>query len=156
MFGSTGSWYYSSLAGLKRAAGSRSWSKPLVEPPRPTEALLHHLTWANATIDTPMGPISSAWSVLPRDKSYQAERQTQYSLHTTFPPNSQGRILLPISSLATLQEGSVVIWKNGMVTDAMVTVPGIKNVKAGENGHTIVVDVGSGTYSFTAVGSQLY
>jgi alpha-L-rhamnosidase len=62
MFGVSGDWYYSTLAGLGRAPGSRSWSSLVIAPPTPASEVLANLSWASASIDTPMGLASSAWS----------------------------------------------------------------------------------------------
>ena len=61
MFGAAGSWYYSSLAGLSRAPDSRSWQKLLITPPS-ADDVIEQLSFASASIDSPMGLVSSAWA----------------------------------------------------------------------------------------------
>ena len=70
MFGAAGKWYYSTLAGLGRAPASRSWKNLVIAPPGPTfdgrmSVYGSNVSWAAASIDTPMGLVSNAWSTLP-------------------------------------------------------------------------------------------
>lgn len=60
MFGAAGSWYYSTLAGLDRAPNSRSWSDLVIAPPAAAD-ILSQLSYASASIDTPMGLAAAAW-----------------------------------------------------------------------------------------------
>jgi len=62
MFGGVGNWYYSSLAGLGRKVGSRSWQNLVISPPR-DPAIFSQLTYAGASIDSTMGLVSSSWTV---------------------------------------------------------------------------------------------
>jgi hypothetical protein len=61
MFGAAGSWYYSTLAGLGRAPDSRSWQNLVISPPYAAD-VLSQLSWAGASIDSPMGLVGSSWS----------------------------------------------------------------------------------------------
>ena len=61
MFGAAGSWYYSTLAGLGRAKGSRSWQRLSITPPS-SPALLAQLSSASASIDSAMGAVASGWA----------------------------------------------------------------------------------------------
>ena len=63
MFGGAGSWSYSTLAGLSRAVDSRSWNDLVIQPPGPETGLHANLSWASASIDTPMGLVAAAWAV---------------------------------------------------------------------------------------------
>jgi hypothetical protein len=65
MFGAAGSWYYTTLAGLGRAQGSRSWLDLVLTPPS-SPALLSQLSYAGASIDTTMGRVASSWVTPPR------------------------------------------------------------------------------------------
>jgi hypothetical protein len=71
MFGGSGNWYYNTLAGLARTPGSRSWSNLQITPPGPSTGILSTLAWAGASIDTPMGMVSVAWSA-PTVNNYAA------------------------------------------------------------------------------------
>ncbi len=62
MFGGVGSWYYSTLAGLGRAVGSRSWQDLVIRPPS-APAVLQQLNFAAASIDSTMGLVESSWAV---------------------------------------------------------------------------------------------
>ena len=62
-FGGSGSWYYSTLAGLGRVPGSRSWAALAIAPP--AGDVLLNLTWASASIDTPMGLVAVSWAAQP-------------------------------------------------------------------------------------------
>jgi len=74
MWGSSGYYYYSSLAGLARADGSHSWATLALAPPRPAtnggggggdngvSSVLDVLHSAAASIDTPMGLVASSWA----------------------------------------------------------------------------------------------
>ena len=51
---------YQDYAGLGRLAGSRSWTGLSIAPP--DGDVLDTLSYASASIDTPMGLVASAWS----------------------------------------------------------------------------------------------
>ena len=61
MFGAAGSWYYSTLAGLGRAPGSRSWQDLVIAPPG-ADDVLSQLSYASASIDSSMGLVGSSWT----------------------------------------------------------------------------------------------
>lgn len=144
MYGGSGSWYYSTLAGLQRAPGSRSWRNLIIAPPAP--GALSNLTWANASIDTPMGLVGSAWSVT---------RQGRYTLHATVPTNAQAQIVMPaingaLDEQTIVREGEhgAVVWNDGgFVSGAS---DGVKSASAGFDGKSVMLTVGSGSYSFTS------
>jgi hypothetical protein len=54
--------YYHTLAGLSRAPNSRSWSDLVIAPAASAEVLTQ-LSYASASIDTPMGLASSSWEL---------------------------------------------------------------------------------------------
>ena len=60
-FGGGGSWYFTHVAGLGRARGSRGWSTLEIAPVPVTPAL----TWASASVSTPIGFASSSWTAAP-------------------------------------------------------------------------------------------
>ncbi len=61
MFGGVGNWYFSTLAGLDRAPGSRSWQDLVIRPPGAPEVLAV-LNFAGASIDSTMGLVASSWT----------------------------------------------------------------------------------------------
>jgi len=151
MYGGSGSWYFSTLAGLQRAPGSRSWRDLIIAPPAP--GTLSNLTWANASIDTPMGLVSSSWS---------APQRGRYTLRAVVPPNAQARIIVPTTNGAfdaqtTVSEGDsgaeVVVWEGGAYAPGAAD-SGIWSASAGADGRSVVLTVGSGSYTFAAVSGQ--
>ena len=146
MYGGCGSWYYSTLAGLQRAPGSRSWRDLIIAPPAP--GALSNLTWANASIDTPMGLVSSSWS---------SSHSGRYTLCATIPPNARARVVVPTPGgvsafLATVTEGTnsamVAVWRGGSFVPG---AKGVRNASAGSGGRSVVLAVGSGSYQFIAM-----
>lgn len=113
-------------------------------PPAPGS--LSDLTWANASIDTPMGRVGSAWSV-----SAGVEGQV-YRLHVTVPGNARGQVVVPVSPAMTVKESGVVVWAGGSPVSegGMATVGGIVVAAAGDGGRSVVFDVGGGAYTFVA------
>jgi alpha-L-rhamnosidase len=143
MYGGTGSWYYSTLAGLRRAPGSRSWRDLIIAPPAP--GTLSSLTWVNSSIDTPMGLVRSSWS---------ATQKGRFTLRAIVPPNAQARIVMPTvngdGQTAVVSEGesAAVVWKDGgFVAGAC---DGIRSASASADGQSVVLTVGSGSYSFAS------
>ena len=141
-YGGSGSWYYATLAGLQRAPGSRSWRELVIAPPAP--GTLSNLTWANASIDTPMGLVSSAWSA----------RRGQYTLHAIIPPNARARITMPtvngmLNTQTTVSESGAVVWSGSAHAPGAVK-NGIRSASAGTDGRSVLFTVGSGSFSFVA------
>jgi hypothetical protein len=60
MFGGAQWHYFSDYAGLGRTPNSRSWSDLVIAPP--DADVLDILSYASASIDSPMGLVSSAWT----------------------------------------------------------------------------------------------
>ena len=144
-YGSTGSWYYSTLAGLGRAHGSRSWNDLVIAPP--SGRVLANLSWANASIDTPMGLVRSAWSASPQAASSSG---AVYTLSITLPPNARARVTVPTISaaaVASVTEGGRLVWAHGAF---VAGVSGVTSAAEGLNGHAVVFQVGSGSYEFEA------
>lgn len=142
MYGGAGSWYYSTLAGLRRRSGSRSWRDLIIAPPGP--GTLSNLTWANASIDTPMGLVSSSWSAT----------QRVYRLHAVVPPNAQARIVMPTVGILNVQtrvteKESGAVWRDGGFVLSAAS-EGIRSATAGADRKSVVLTVGSGSYSFTS------
>eukprot|EP00038_Savillea_parva_P019866 m.29376 g.29376 ORF g.29376 m.29376 type:complete len:1049 (+) comp4590_c0_seq1:93-3239(+) len=174
MFGSTGVWYYTTLAGMKKAPGTRSWNSLIIAPPR--DGLLQILDWANASIDTPIGTIRSAWSVpthstitsrstptsasaaasaaAPASATATAPAATAdrlgevYRLDITVPPNAAAVVDVPTvgpATTASVLEGGHAVWSGGKFVPG---VAGVVSATVGTDGRSIVFQVMSGTYSF--------
>ena len=143
LFGVTGGWYFSALAGLGRAPGSRSWTRLAIAPP--DGAVLANLTWAAASIDTPMGLASSSW-VGPADDIF-------YVASCTVPVGAVADVRVPTVMFAvnaTIVEGAA----NSTVWTRAAFVPGTPGVTAGvASPDTVSVHftVGSGSYVFTVL-----
>jgi len=159
MYGGTGAWYYTTLVGLRRAAGSRSWSDVVFAPPAQPVVkggVLATLSWANASIDTPMGTVSAAWRVHPSSSRQTTTRQpirtkSVYSLQILLPPNARATVLLPIlvvasAATATVTESGRTIWRAGKY------LPGARGITGGVLGEdgTVNFSVLSGSYRFAA------
>lgn len=156
MYGGSGSWYYSTLAGLQRAPGSRSWSDLVIAPPASSSGILADLTWANASIDTPMGLVTSAWSTSPHSSTGGAgatpskpkRTKVVYSLVTVLPPNARARVTVPTLAAAAkvvVAEGGRTVWQSNAYVPG---VAGIASGAAGADGESVVFSVGSGQYHF--------
>ena len=61
MFGSSAAWYFWGLAGMARARGARSWTSLAFAPPTFASGVPGDLSFASASVDTPMGRVASAW-----------------------------------------------------------------------------------------------
>jgi alpha-L-rhamnosidase len=132
MFGSVGAWFYQALAGIKVGADGPGYRQIRIEP-----QIARDLAWASGTVETVRGTVSSAWSHFPGATS----------LEVTIPVNSQARIVIPTEAKATevvVREGEQVVWDKGQYVPG---VPGVTGASQERDG-SIVVEVGSGRYSF--------
>lgn len=140
--GGSGSWYYTTLAGLRRASSSRSWKELVIVPPAP--GTISDLTWANASIETPMGLVGSAWRWdNPVDGSHS------YRLQATVPQNARAQVIMPTfvsPSTATVLDGGHIVWSHG----AFVADTGLINASAAQmDEKAVVFEVGGGDYLFS-------
>jgi alpha-L-rhamnosidase len=132
MFGSVGAWFYQALAGIIGGADGPGYRQIRIAP-----QIARDLTWASGTVETVRGTVSSAWSHSPG----------LISLDVTIPVNSQARIVIPKEEEATelaVREGEQVVWEKGKYVPG---VPGVTGASQERNG-SIVLEVGSGRYSF--------
>jgi alpha-L-rhamnosidase len=134
MLASVGSWLYKALAGIAidpvdpAAPGfARFTLRPLVTD---------DLTFVRASLETPRGPVRTAWE---RDEGH-------FSLHVEVPVGSQAQIRLPEAwsgSGIWITETGRLIWKE----DALVELPdGI--LHASRDGACVIFTTGSGVYDF--------
>jgi len=141
MYGAPGAFYYSSLAGLRREPGSRSWRALLLAPPGGASGVWANLTSAAATQSTPMGTVAVSWALLAGGASY--------ALNATLPPGAVATLVLPTlraPGAAVVAEGGVPVWARGAFLPG---VPGVASGAAGADGESVVFAVGSGDYAFT-------
>lgn len=94
MFTSNEVWAYQGLAGLQPHPEAGAWDRVLIKPAPPLDGTLQ---WVNATIQTPRGVLSSAWT-------YYASNNT-LALTVCVPPNMRAEVWLPISGVS-LDPGS--------------------------------------------------
>jgi alpha-L-rhamnosidase len=140
MYGAPGAFYYSSLAGLRRAPGSRSWRALLLAPPGSASGVWANLSAASAEQSTPMGAVALAWAL---------GAGPRYALNATLPPNAAARVVMPTlrpAALALIQEGGATVWAAGRFVPG---VPGVASGAAGADGQSVEFDVGSGVYAFS-------
>jgi alpha-L-rhamnosidase len=132
MFGSVGAWFYQALAGINLEPDGVGYRRIRIEP-----QIVRDLAWASGTLETVRGAVSSAWNHSPG----------VVTLDVTIPANSQARVVIPKEAEATevvVREGQEVVWEKGHYVPG---VPGVTGASQEKNG-SIVVEVGSGQYSF--------
>lgn len=118
-YGAVGEWMYRTLGGI--APAEAGYRRVLVRP-RPGAGV----TWAQAALRTPYGPVSTVWRL----------EDGALSLDLVVPPGATAEVVLPAASPAAVTEGG------RPVTDA----PDV--VVLGAAGDETRLDVGSGRYSF--------
>ena len=141
MYGAPGAFYFSTLAGLRRTPGSRSWHSLMIVPPGNASSVWSNLTSATAEQYTPMGDIQVAWAL--------GSGGDYYALNVTLPPNSAARVVVPTlrpAASAVIAEGGTTVWAGGRFVPG---VPGVSSGAAGSDGESVEFAVGSGTFSFT-------
>jgi alpha-L-rhamnosidase len=125
--GSVDAWFYRFLAGLSPALPG--WKKIRVRP-----HVLGDLTFVEASLETVAGRIGSAWK----------RAGDVFSLDVRVPVGSTGEVRVPLLGPgARVLESGKSLWRAGHAVDP---VPGI--VLAGDDGRSVVFEIGSGTYSF--------
>ena len=140
MYGAPGAFYFSSLAGLRRAPGSRSWGALLLAPPGNASGVWANLSAASAEQSTPMGTVALAWTLGPG---------LHYALNATLPPNAAARVIVPTlrpAAHAVIAEGGATVWAAGQFVPG---VPGVVSGVAGADGESVEFAVGSGAFLFT-------
>jgi alpha-L-rhamnosidase len=152
MFASAGAFSFSSYAGIGRAEGSRSWRSIVIKPPAPAEGV--NLSWAAASIDTPMGLVATLWTS--QSESEGGGRgggggAPVFALNATLPANGVSEIwvptvIAPSSAELTVAEGGIAVWKSGAFQPGAVA--GLFGAAADSAGPFIVFRAGSGAYAF--------
>ena len=133
MMGSIGAWFYQALAGINTET-------PGYERLRIQPQIVRDLRWASASTESLRGTISSSWTHSPGI----------ITLDVVIPMNSVATVTIPKEeemTEVTVREGERVIWEGGKF------VPGAPGVTGGRQANgDIVLDVGSGRYSFKLTG----
>jgi alpha-L-rhamnosidase len=129
MLGSVGYWFFSALGGINPAS-------PGYRTIRIAPQVARDLGWASATTETVRGRVSCSWKQSPDD----------VRVEVTVPVNSTAQVVLP----KHLEMGDVVVREgNRVVWEKNRYVPGTPGVAgAAQEGRSIRIDVGSGTYVF--------
>ena len=138
---------YTTLAGLRRAPGSRSWRELVISPPAP--GTLTNLSWANASIDTPMGVVGSSW----RFETAVGGGHT-FSLNATVPQNGRALVIMPtlvdaatatVLDLSSQKKGGSLVWNHGIFVHGSGFVKGSVH----SDGRAVAFEVGGGDYVLT-------
>ena len=126
-FGAVGDWMYQNIGGIGLDPAEPGYRRSRIAPRRGAG-----LTSASASLDTPFGALTSAW---------RTEGQ-RFALNVTVPANTAAEITLWDTRVDRVRE-------SGAALDASA---GVRNVK--QRGNDVVVEVGSGRYSFTVAESE--
>ena len=122
-FGAVGDWMYQNIGGIDLDAAAPGYRHARIAP-RPGAGL----TSASASIETGYGKLSTAWKL-------EGQR---FVLDVTVPANTSAEITMWDARLDDVREGGV----------SLTARDGIR--AAHQRGNDVVVDVGSGSYSFAA------
>ena len=122
-YGAVGDWMYQTVAGLD-ADPDRPGYKHVRIQPQPGGGL----TSARAALETMYGRAESRWELA----------DGQFTLHVGIPPNATATVLIPGAAQGGVTESGVPVGEADGVT-AVST-----------DGNDVVVEIGSGTYTFVA------
>jgi alpha-L-rhamnosidase len=131
MFGSVGAWFYQALGGIN--AETPGYGKIRIQP-----QMARDLDWASASVETVRGTVTCSWRRSPGTTT----------VDVTVPVNSTATVVIPKPEEATellVREGEGVVWEDGKY---VAGVPGVSGASQGDGGD-IVIEVGSGQYTFT-------
>jgi alpha-L-rhamnosidase len=120
-FGAVGDWMYQNIGGIDVDSAAPGYRRSRIAP-RPGAGL----TSANASLETLYGTLSSAWRL----------ERGRFTLNVTVPPNTSAEVTLWDAPLDQVRESGV----------ALTPGDGVRAVR--QRGNDVVVDVGSGSYSF--------
>jgi alpha-L-rhamnosidase len=127
-YGAIGEWLYRVVAGIDVDPAEPGYKHILFQP-QPGGGL----TSVRAAIDSPYGPVASAWELTEAD----------FRLSITVPANTHATVRLPASSLAEVSEGGRSLAAGNGILRAQIA------------GNAAVIEVGSGSYDFTTTGLNL-
>jgi hypothetical protein len=135
-------WMFDTLLGLSRppeASGPAAFSAVAMAPP-----LIDSLPSMSGAVESVRGRVALAWA-------WQgAPMASLFALNASLPPTVRGSISVPVIGLSnpTVTESGAVVFANGAY------VPGVAGVSgAARAGSYVVLNVGSGDYSFTTAAS---
>jgi len=124
-FGAVGDWMYQNIGGIDLDPGAPGYRRSRIAP-RPGAGL----TSASASLETVYGKLSTAWKL---DGGGAGQR---FVLDVTIPANTSAEITLWDARLDQVREAGVPLDSRDGVRAAH------------QRGPDVVVDVGSGSYSF--------
>ena len=132
--------FYDSIAGIQEPGfyGAREF-KPGYGHIRIKPHVLGDLTYANASIKTVRGVISSSWK----------RTKDSFVLEIEIPVGSTAKVSVPTLALkeVAVTEGGKAIWKNDLYINGVMGIAG-----ASRDNDWITFDVGSGSYRFELKG----
>ncbi len=130
VFGSVGAWLYSALAGINPDPVSPGFQKIRLEP-----QVAGELRSASASLTTPRGEVSSAWS---RDGD-------RLRLEMTVPVGSEAEVHIPKLGRASvsIRESGKPVWAKDSFQSGVAGLTGAKQTDA-----DVVIQAGSGRYVF--------
>ncbi|WP_435102943.1 family 78 glycoside hydrolase catalytic domain [Halarchaeum sp. P4] len=118
--------------------GLRVGDDPLTEHVTVAPTLANGLDWADASVETPTGEVSSGW----------VRAGDGYDLDVTVPWNATATVRLPDAADRTVEESGVGLSADGSEdTRADVPVEGVRDVRVDDG--DLVLTVGSGDYALT-------
>jgi alpha-L-rhamnosidase len=120
-FGAVGDWMYQNIGGIDVDSAAPGYRRSRIAP-RPGAGL----TSATASLETLYGTLKSAWRLAPQ----------RITLEVTVPPNTSAEVTLWDARLDQVREGGAPLNSREGVRAAR------------QQGNDVVVDVGSGSYSF--------
>ena len=143
MLGSISAWFYQALGGITPET-------PGYERVRIAPHIVRDLKGASATVETPRGTVSSAWTHAPGT----------ITLEVVVPVNCTATVVIPSEPEATeltVREGGRVVWEQEKF------VPGVQGLTVGRRGNdggaflapegeSVIFEIGSGHYAFTLTG----
>ena len=127
-YGAIGEWLYRVVAGLEIDPAAPGYKHILFQP-QPGGGL----TAAQATLDSPYGLVTTAWTL----------GATDFRLRITVPPNTHATVRLPAQQLEQVSEGDQPIGIGDGILSAQV------------EGDVAVIEVGAGAYEFVTSGLTL-
>jgi alpha-L-rhamnosidase len=134
MLGSVDAWFYRNLGGIIPL--EPGFSRIMIKPIMPSG--IRH---CSASLYTVRGLVSVEWS----------RSDGELTMVVTIPVNTTAEVHIPkISESMAIREGDRVIWSQGKV---LTTGAGVLSIR--DAGNSIIIEIGSGKYIFTANGVKV-
>jgi alpha-L-rhamnosidase len=169
MFGGMGGWMVSTVAGLQRVGGG--WRSLRIAPPSPVDSGLvgsapPALSYASASVDTPLGKAAVAWNVPALTAGGggagggggwgDEATQPVFTVTAVVPTGASATVVVWLTSgggsggpvAGTVTESGAVVWAGGAFVPG---VAGVTGAQIGDGGLSVVVGVTGGSFAFAAV-----